>query len=134
MVQGNIRPHHLHRLVSAPTYWSPAKMAPYRKGRSSYRLQREFRELQKRYWGQHGWGRGYFWVTVGAVTAEPVKRYSEPQEDESGAFPVWDEPPASADATSGGFIRQMVTDFSLKGRSRPSQPTDFSWLVIEFHI
>ena len=131
MVQGNIRPHPIHLLVSAPTYWSPAKRAPYLQGRSSYRLQREFRELQKRYGGPHWWGRGYFWVTVGAVTEEPVKRYIEPHEDESGAFPVWDEPPAPVDATEGGFIRKMVTDFSLKGRSRPSQPTGFSRLVIE---
>jgi putative transposase len=50
--------------------------------------------LQKRYWGQHLWGRGYFCVTVGAVTEEQVKRYIEEQEDGSGAFPVWDEPPA----------------------------------------
>jgi len=99
IVQGNIRPNHIHMLVSAPTYLSPAKMAQYLKGRSSYRLQREFRELQKRYWGQHLWGRGYFCVTVGAVTEEQVKRYIEQQEDESGAFPVWDEPPAPADAT-----------------------------------
>ena len=49
IVQGNIRPNHIHLLVSAPTYLSPAKMAQYLKGRSSYRLQREFRELQKRY-------------------------------------------------------------------------------------
>ena len=93
VVQGNIRPNHVHILVSAPTYLSPAKMLQYLKGKSSYRLQREFRELQKRYWGQHLWGRGYFCVTVGAVTAEPVKRYIEEQEDGSGAFQVWDEPP-----------------------------------------
>jgi len=30
---------------------------------------------------------------VGAVTEEQVKRYIEEQEDGSGAFPVWDEPP-----------------------------------------
>jgi putative transposase len=93
IVQGNIRPNHVHLLVSGPTYLSPAKMLQYLKGKSSYRLQREFRELQKRYWGQHLWGRGYFCVTVRAVTEEQVKRYIEEQEDESGAFPVWDEPP-----------------------------------------
>ena len=93
IVQGNIRPNHVHLLVSGPTYLSPAKMLQYLKGKSSYRLQREFRELQKRYWGQHLWGRGYFCVTVGAVTEEQVKRSIEEQEDGSGAFPVWDEPP-----------------------------------------
>jgi putative transposase len=74
LVQGNIRPHHVPLLVSAPAHLSPAKMAPSLKGKSSYRLQREFRELQKRYWGQPLWGRGYFCATVGAVTEEQVKQ------------------------------------------------------------
>ena len=92
IVQGNIRPNHVHLLVSAPAHLSPAKMAQYLKGKSSYRLQREFRELQKRYWGQHLWGRGYFCVTVGAVTEEQVKQYIEQQDEEdTGAVQVWDE-------------------------------------------
>jgi putative transposase len=67
-------------------------MAQYLKGKSSYRLQREFRELQKRYWGQPLWGRGYFCATVGAVTEEPVKQYIEQQDEEGAhAFQVWDE-------------------------------------------
>ena len=101
IVPGNIRANHVHLLVSAPAHLSPAKMAQYLKGRSSYRLQREFRELQRRYWGRHLWGRGYFCATVGAVTEEQVRRYIEQQEDESGAFQVWDEPPPSpTDASS----------------------------------
>jgi putative transposase len=92
IVQGNIRPNHVHLLVSAPAHQSPAKMAQYLKGKSSYRLQREFRELQKRYWGQHLWGRGYFCATVGAVTEEQVKQYIEQQDNEgTSAFQVWDE-------------------------------------------
>ena len=93
IVQGNIRPNPVHLLVSGPTYRSPAKRVQYLTGKSAYRRQREFRELQKRYWGQPRWGNGYFWVTVGAVAEEPVKRYIEEPEDGSGAFPVWDEPP-----------------------------------------
>ena len=94
IVQGNIRPNHVHLLVSAPAHLSPAKMVQYLKGKSSYRLQREFRELQKRYWGQHLWGRGYFCATVGAVTEEHVKRYIEEQDEGTGTVQVWDEPPA----------------------------------------
>ena len=96
VVQGNIRADHVHLLVSAPAYLSPAKIVQYLKGKSSYRLQREFRELQKRYWGQHLWGRGYFGATVGAVTEEQVKRYIEEQDEGAGAFHVWDEPPTPA--------------------------------------
>jgi putative transposase len=96
VVQGNIRADHVHLLVSVPAYLSPAKIVQYLKGKSSYRLQREFRELQKRYWGQQLWGRGYFGATVGAVTEEQVKRYIEEQDEGAGAFHVWDEPPTPA--------------------------------------
>jgi putative transposase len=45
-------------------------------------LQEEFRELRKRYWGQH-LARGYFCATVGAADEQMVKAYIENQE--------WDE-------------------------------------------
>jgi putative transposase len=91
VVKGNVRPNHIHLLVNAPAYLSPAKMAQYLKGRSSYRLQREFPELRKRYWGQHLWSKGYFCATVGAVTEKQVQDYIENQTDENGTFEVWDE-------------------------------------------
>jgi putative transposase len=91
LVKGNVRPNHIHLLVSAPAYLSPAKMAQYLKGRSSYRLQREFAELRKRYWGQHLWSKGYFCATVGVVTEKQIQDYIENQTDEDGTFEVWDE-------------------------------------------
>ena len=54
-------------------------------------MQREFRELQKRYWGRHLWARGYFGATVGAVTEEQIKQYIENQSEEADSFKVWDE-------------------------------------------
>ena len=39
------------------------------------RLQREFPQLQKRYWGRHLWARGYFSSTMGAVTEAQIKQY-----------------------------------------------------------
>jgi putative transposase len=89
--KGNVRPNHVHILVSAPSYLSPSKMAQYLKGKSSYRLQREFPQLEKRYWGRHIWSRGYFCSTVGAVTEDQIKQYIENQSDESGKIIVWDE-------------------------------------------
>jgi len=62
----------------------------YLKGKSSYRLQREFKEIQKRYWGQHLWGRGYFCSTVGAVSEEMIKKYVEHQGEDTDAFNMWD--------------------------------------------
>ena len=91
IVKDNIRPDHIHVLVIAPAYFSPSKVAQLLKGKSSHKLQREFPELRKKYWGQHIWGRGYFCVTVGAVTEELVKKYIENQGEENKNFKVWDE-------------------------------------------
>ena len=91
VVRGNVRANHVHVLLNAPSHLSPAKIAQYLKGKSSYRLLREFTELRKRYWGSHLWGRGYFCSTVGAVTEETIKKYIEDQSDEPDGFKVWDE-------------------------------------------
>lgn len=91
IIKGNVRSNHVHVLISAPSNLSPAKIMQYLKGKSSYRLQREFPQLRKKYWGRHLWGRGYFGSTVGAVTEEQIKQYIENQPDESGTFKVWDE-------------------------------------------
>jgi len=92
VTKGNIRPNHIHVLISAPSYLSPAKIMQYLKGKSSYRLQREFPKLRKKYWGRHLWSRGYFGSSVGAVNETQIKQYIENQSDEPGSFKVWDEP------------------------------------------
>jgi len=86
VVSGNVRSNHVHVLISAPSHLSPAKMAQYLKGKSSYRLQREFPQLKKRYWGSHLWSQGYFCCTVGAVTEQMVKKYIENQDDSPQAI------------------------------------------------
>ncbi len=68
IVRGSLSPDHVHLLVSAPPKLAPSKMVQYIKGRSSRKLQQEFEELRKRYWGQHLWARGYFCATVGRWT------------------------------------------------------------------
>ena len=99
IVSGNVRQNHIHMLVSAPTDISPAKIAQFLKGKSSFRLQREFKDLQKRYWGQHLWTRGYFCATVGAVNEEIIKKYIENQSDDEGEFKVWDKDETKVDQT-----------------------------------
>ena len=87
IVRGAVSPDHIHMLLSAPPQMAPAKLVQYIKGRSSRRLQEEFPELRKRYWGQHLWARGYFCASVGAVDEETIKRNIESQEwneDERG--------------------------------------------------
>ena len=87
VVRGAVSADHVHLLVSAPPQLSPSKLVQYLKGRSSRRLQDEFGEFRKRYWGQHLWARGYFCATVGAVDEATINSYIESQqwdEDEEG--------------------------------------------------
>lgn len=113
VVRGNVRANHLHILVSAPSHLSPAKIAQYLKGKSSYRLQREFPDLKKRYWGSHLWSRGYFCCTIGAVTEEMIKKYIEDQEDTPEGFKVWDEVLHGGTASAAPAFRPIPKPSSL---------------------
>ena len=93
IVRGAVSPDHIHLLLSAPPVLSPAKMVQYVKGRSSRRLQEEFPNLRKRYWGQHLWARGYFAVTSGTITDELINEYineqeGEPVHEDDGRFQI----------------------------------------------
>ena len=90
IVRGAVSGDHVHMLVSGTPELSPAKMVQYIKGRSSRRLQDEFPELRKRYWGQHLWARGYFCATVGAVDEKTIREYIENQKwnDDGEAFKI----------------------------------------------
>lgn len=82
ILQGSVGKDHIHILISCPPSIAPSKLVQYLKGRSSRLLQEEFPELQKRYWGQHLWARGYFCATVGNVTEEMVRNYIANQGNE----------------------------------------------------
>lgn len=47
------------------------------KGRSSRKLQMEFPELNKRYWGHHFWAIGFGCWSTGNITDEMVNEYLE---------------------------------------------------------
>jgi len=75
ILSGVVSPDHIHILVSMDPSMSVSKLVMYIKGKTSRKLQMEFPELRKKYWGQHLWARGYFAVSVGNVTAEMIKNY-----------------------------------------------------------
>ena len=82
IIKGTISKDHIHLLLSCPPSLSVSKIVQQLKGKSSRTLQMEFKELKKRYWGQHLWGSGYFCRSVGTVTKEIIKDYIENQTDE----------------------------------------------------
>lgn len=82
IIRGNITRNHVYLLLSCSPSIAPAKIVQYLKRRSSKILQEEFRQLKKRYWGQHLCSPGYFCRSVGTVTQEIIKAYIEDQTDD----------------------------------------------------
>ena len=88
IISGTIAPNHVHILVSYPTNLSASKLMQYIKGTTSRKLQQEFPELGKRYWGQHLWARGFFAVSTGNVTTDMIEDYIKNHKDEEDEFKV----------------------------------------------
>jgi putative transposase len=80
ILKGHVSKDHIHLYVSAPPTISPSRLIQGLKGRSSRKLQMEFPQLGKRYWGKHMWGRGYFCASAGDVTDAMIRAYIEGQE------------------------------------------------------
>ena len=66
------------------------------KGRSSFKVQQEFPELKKRYWGRRFWGRGYISTTSGAITDDVI-------------FSIWKTTSRNLPASAGS--RLVPADF-----------------------
>ncbi len=91
ILKGVVSKDHVHVLVSAPPGVSPSKIVQLMKGKSSFKIQQEFPEIRKRYWGQHVWARGYFCATAGTITDEMIKEYIDHhncREEDDGSFQV----------------------------------------------
>ncbi len=82
IIKGAIGKNHVHVLVSCPLNLSVSKLVQQLKGKTSRVLLSEYRELKKRYRGQHLWSVRYFVRSVGTVTNETIKDYIENQQDE----------------------------------------------------
>jgi putative transposase len=90
ILRGTVARDHIHIYVSVPPYLFISKLVQYLKGKTSRKIQQEFPELKKRYWGRHLWASGYFVRTTGNVTDEMIKQYIEHhgQDDRYGDFQV----------------------------------------------
>jgi putative transposase len=77
ILSGHVSKNHIHILVSAPPHLSVSKLVQYIKGYSSRKLLMENKELNRQFWGQHLWARGYFAASSGNVTDEVIIEYIE---------------------------------------------------------
>ncbi len=75
IIHGVLSKDHIHMFVSVPPKLAISDLVRLMKGRSAYKVLREFPFLKKRYWGGHFWGRGYFSTTNGAIAEDIVLEY-----------------------------------------------------------
>jgi len=80
ILAGHVSKDHIHLLVSAPPHLSVSKLVQYIKGYSSRKLQMEYKDLNKQFWGRYLWGRGYFVASSGNVTDEVIMEYIRTQD------------------------------------------------------
>lgn len=72
---------HIHLFISVPPNIPVSKAIQKMKGITSRKIQQEFPEIRKRYWGQHLWARGYFAVSSGNITDEMRMEYIREQKE-----------------------------------------------------
>lgn len=83
IIRGRVARNHIHLHLSIPPYLSISKLVQYLKGVTSRKIQQQFPELRKRYWGKHLWAIGYFVRTTGNVTEQMIKEYIERHQEHS---------------------------------------------------
>ena len=66
IVKGVVSKDHVHILVSCAPNMAPSEIMRRIKGRTSRKVQMEFLEIRKRYWGRHFW--------AGAISAPQAGR------------------------------------------------------------
>lgn len=80
IVKGHVSKDHIHLFVSVPPSISISGLLQSLKGKSSRKLLMNFKTLQKQFWGQHFWARGYFACSSGNITDEVIMKYIEDQD------------------------------------------------------
>jgi putative transposase len=90
ILKGVVSKDHVHMLIEYPPKTALSDLVKRLKGRTSRRLQEEFPNLRKQYWGRDFWAIGYGAWSTGNITEEVVKKYLEhhrhPSNEEAGDF------------------------------------------------
>ena len=83
----NIQRDHVHLVLQIPPNLSVARAVQILKGGTSFRLRREFSELEKFLWGTSFWADGYFAEGIGMVQEEMIRKYIKEQRDNNQSMP-----------------------------------------------
>jgi len=77
ILSGVVSKDHVHMHIEYGPKQSISNLIKKYKGRTSRKIQMEFPELKKRYWGKHFWAIGYGGWSTGSVTEEMINEYLE---------------------------------------------------------
>ncbi|HIP13643.1 MAG TPA: IS200/IS605 family transposase [Arcobacter sp.] len=77
ILSGVVSKEHVHMHLEYAPSKSVSDIVKRLKGRSSRKLQMEFPELSKQYWGKHFWAIGYRVWSTGNLSTEMVEEYLE---------------------------------------------------------
>ena len=77
ILKGVVSKDHVHMHIEYRPSQDISSIVKKLKGRSSRKLQMEFPELKKRYWGRHFWAIGYGCWSTGNITDKMVDEYLE---------------------------------------------------------
>lgn len=75
ILSGRVSKDHIHLYISYPPDLAVSDIVRRLKGRSARRMQEEFPQLGKPYWGRHFWAVGYAAFSSGHVTEEMILEY-----------------------------------------------------------
>ena len=78
ILEGNVRPDHVHLVLSFPPKHSISAIVGFLKGKSAIKMFDRHIGLKKRYWGRHFWAKGYCVSTVG-LDEEKIRKYVREQ-------------------------------------------------------
>jgi len=81
VLEGHLRPDHVHMLISIPPKYAVAQVIGFLKGKSAIHIARTYGGRRKNATGQHFWARGYYVSTTGR-DEETIRRYIQQQEEE----------------------------------------------------
>jgi len=81
IVEGHLRPDHIHMCLSIPPKYAVSNVIGYLKGKSAISIARNFMCRKRNFTGENFWARGYYVSTVG-LDEEAVRKYIREQEAE----------------------------------------------------
>ena len=77
ILSGVVSSDHVHLHIEYSPKKSISDIVKKLKGRTSRRIQEEFPDISKRYWGRHFWAIGFGVWSTGNITDEMVQQYLE---------------------------------------------------------